>query len=331
MNRNDSATGWIWKGIAIAAVLIGAGCLAFFIWTENRAERKRQETSDAMEQELRPLEVERHKLRQELDKIQTKYKRESQGTGNLVLLFTNLDEQIYTEIFPQMEECGFKGVLALSEECHPGAPGCMSRKQFRELTDAGWECCLRWEEDAEAEDWAAEGGRLARAAGISVPEAVYFKVDAYDSEKDSFLLKKNLSTIVHHGEGDLPLITFEVGEGIWQVGAMPWGQADAQAMVGEAIEQKGSLIFTIGDDSAEEEYDSDRYLSMLEYLYSCCKSDDLKVMTLTQARDYRQNLSEGKEGLTETYNEQKADLEAQLEELERKIDEITDRYGQNGQ
>ena len=110
MNRNDSATGWIWKGIAIAAVLIGAGCLAFFIWTENRAERKRQETSDAMEQELRPLEVERHKLRQELDKIQTKYKRESQGTGNLVLLFTNLDEQIYTEIFPQMEECGFKGV-----------------------------------------------------------------------------------------------------------------------------------------------------------------------------------------------------------------------------
>lgn len=108
---------------------------------------------------------------------------------------------------------------------------------------------------------------------------------------------------------------------------MPWGQTDAQKMVQEAIEQKGNLVFTVGDNSAEEKYDSRRYLSMLDYLYSCCESDTLKVLSLSEARDYRQGLSEGLEGLTEIYSGQKTDLESRLEDLNQRIDEIIRKYG----
>lgn len=325
MDRNGYGRGWKTLAIGVTALLIGA--LAVFWWSENRAAQARENVNTQMEEELRQLEVERHRLQQELDTVQTEYKKEAHGTGSLVLLFTSLNEQVYTDIYPQMEEFGFKGVLVLSEDSRPGAVGCMSRKQFKELTDAGWECCLLWDEDVEEENWAAEGGRLARSAGIAAPEAVYFQADTYDSDVDSFLIKKGFLTAVHHGEQKLPLILSEAGEGIWQAGAMPWGQTDAQKMVQEAIEQKGNLVFTVGDNSAEEKYDSRRYLSMLDYLYSCCESDTLKVLSLSEARDYRQGLSEGLEGLTEIYSGQKTDLESRLEDLNQRIDEIIRKYG----
>lgn len=326
MDRDDLRKAWIWRTIGIAVIAIAAVGIIAFMWTENRAAQERQNANEAMERELRPLEVERHRLQQELETVKTDYRRESQGTGSLVLLFTDMDEQIYTEVYPQMEEAGFRGVLTLSKDSFPGAAGCMSKKQFRELTDAGWECCLKWDADADIADWAAEGGRLSRAAGIALPETVYFGAETYDSAEDPVLLKKEFLTVVHHGEEKLPLITSEIGDGIWHVGAMPWGQRDAQQMAQEVMAQKGSLVFTAGHDSEEEEYDEARYASMLGYIQSCCEDGDLKVMTLSEAREYWKEIADGREVLTDDYNGRRADLETRIEELEQQIDEITEKY-----
>ena len=327
MDRDEFRRGWIWKAVAIVVTILLVGALAVFWWSESRAEQTMQDANAEMEQELRPLELERHRLQQELDDVKAEYNQNTQGTGSLVLLFTNLDEQIYTEIYPMMEAYGYAGVMTLSEDCFPGAEGCMSREQFRELIDAGWECCLRWGEE-ETNGWVAACGRLAREAGIARPKAVYFPADTYDSEKNDFLIKKEFLTAVYHGEGEVSLISYGIGGDIWNPGAMGWEQKGASKLLDEIVEKKGNLIFTIGTDFSEEEYEKDSFIAMLEKTDVYRKVDDLKVMTLTEAREYRQGLDEGREGLTETYNEQRADLEAQLEELEQKIDEITRKYGE---
>ena len=326
MDRNGFGNGRIWKVLAVGATVLFAGVLAVFLWFDNRAAQERQMANMEMEQELRPLELEKHRLQQELNDIKNEFSQETRRTGSLVLLFTNLDEQIYTDIYPIMEAFGYTGVVTLSEECFPGGGGCMSREQFRELMDAGWECCLKWEEEQDVKDWASACGRLARGAGVARPKAVYFPGDTYDSEKDELLIGEEVQTAIYHGAGETSLLASEIGGDIWHPGAMGWEQRGASKMLDEAVEQKGNLVFTIGTDFPEEEYEKDSFISMLEKADIFCEDGNLKVMTLSEARDYRQGLDEGRENLTEAYDGERAELEARIEELERQMDDITEKY-----
>lgn len=325
MDRDGFGKGWISKAVIVVTILL-AGALAAFLWFESRAAQERKTANLEMEQELRPLELEKHRLQQKLNDLKSEYSREARGIGSLVLLFTNLDEQIYTDIYPITETFGCTGVVTLSASCFPGGEGCMSQEQFRELMDAGWECCLKWEEDRDAKDWVSDCERLAREAGVTRPKVVYFPGDTYDDERDEFLIKEGFLTATYHGEGEASLLTLEVGGDIWHPGAMGWNQRGASKMMDEAIEQRRNMVFTIGTDFPKEEYEKDSFIAMLEKADIYREAGDLNIMTLSEARDYRQGLDEGREGLTEDYNGRRTELEEQIEELEKEIDAITEKY-----
>ena len=318
---------WMRRAAVIVMLVLLTAVLAVFLWFENRGAQAKQEANEKMEQEIRPLELERHSLQQELDSLNSEYTREAQGEGSLVLLFTNLDERIYTEIFPIMKEFGFAGVLALSENSFPGGEGCMSREQFEELMDAGWECCLKWKPGSDTGDWAEAGGRLAANAGVDCPAAAYFPADTYEAETDDILKKRGFLTAVHHGEGGLSVVSSEIGEGLWHPGAMGWEQKGASKMMDEAVAQRGNLIFTIGTDAPGEEYEKDSYIAMLEKANVYRNVNDLQVTTLTGAREYRKSLEEGRSEIDENYSERKMQLEAQMKELNERINEIIEKYG----
>ena len=59
------------------------------------------------------------------------------GAGTATVLFTDLDERIYTDIYPTMEEDGFVGMLAVSSAYLPDGEGRLTSEQIRELLEAG--------------------------------------------------------------------------------------------------------------------------------------------------------------------------------------------------
>jgi len=128
--------GRILKTAAIMVTAVLAALLAFFFWTENEEKKEIQAAYEAMQNEIRPLELEIYGLQQELNGIKEEDDRETRGMGSIVLLFTDLSEGIYTDAYPQMTKYGFKGVLALGEEQAPGEAGCLNEQQFQELEDA---------------------------------------------------------------------------------------------------------------------------------------------------------------------------------------------------
>lgn len=312
--------------IAIVAAVFLAGVLLFLFWQEKITEGEKEEAYVNMEKELRPLDLDKRKIRQELDDLSEVYMDESQGMASLVLLFTDMDEIIYTEIFPKMKEHGFIGVLAISKEQFPGQAGCLSKEQFRELIDAGWKYCLKWEKDVVTNEWLATVSKLMREAEVSRPETVYFPQDSYDAQLDNFLTRQGYSVAIHHGEGDLPLILPESGEGLWHPGAYGWNQKGVSTLLSDAISQRGNLVFTVGTDSESEEYLEEDFSMMLKKVNDYCQAGDLMVTDLITAREYRRNLEDGQEGRTLKYQEQKAELEKQLSEIEDEIDSITERY-----
>lgn len=316
----------IWKIAALVLCVALAGLLAFLLWQEEQKKRETQLLYSQMEEELRPLNVEMYDLEKELESLEKKYNSEQQGMGSVVFLFTDLSEIIYTDIYPQMQECGFTGVLCLSSDCIPGNDGCLSQLQFEELVSAGWSCCLVWEENMEFEEWLASCQELENAAGIRQPDTVYTVSDTYSSDLDSFFEEQGFSAVIHHGEEDLPLILADSEAGIWHPGAVGWIQDGASSLLASAAAQGGNLVFTIGSDSEAEQYEEGQFASMLEKVEEYCKEDSLFVTDFSGAREYRRKVESRQEALESEWQEQKADIESQIEKLDAKMDTVTDKY-----
>jgi len=316
----------IGKAAAIILSLILAVGLGFSIWKERQENREILRKAAELEKELGPLEVERNRLQQELISLKKDHKDALEGDGSIVLLFTDLSEAVYTDIFPKMKGYGFTGMLAVSALQYPGQEGCMSTEQFQSLLNAGWSCCLKWDADAEPREWFKSCEEIIRITGIGEPNAVYFPADAYDSGKDSFLAGKGFGIAVHHGEEGLSLIASEAEEGLWHSGAMGWNQSGAEPMLEEAAVQGGNLVFTVGSDSQNEQYAEEAFANMLWQVNEFHKNEGLRVCSLSEAREYRKEVGEAGNQEEEGYREQRRELEAEIQELEEEMERITGAY-----
>lgn len=317
------------RGLKIAGIIasiILAGVLIFFFWQDKQEAAKQRAGYEAMEDELRPLESEKRELTLQLDNLEKVHEWKQRGIASLVLLFTDMNELIYTDIYPWMNEYGFTGVMVLSEKSFPGREGCISKEQFKELMDAGWKCCLQWESGMEFHEWMISCEQLVRRAGIERPGEVYFPKNTYSSELDSEMARQKLSVAVHHGEEGLPLILSEGGRGIWHPGAVEWNQEEASAKLSEAIAQKGSLVYTINSSLLSEQDRNSVDDNPLSGIEGHCRMGELMVTDLSGAMEYYRDLESGHEKMESEYKEEKAQLEQLVEELDNKIEEIMEKY-----
>lgn len=314
------------KIVAVIISVILAGLIVFLLVREKQTEKEIQRKAVELEKDLRPIEVERNKLRQELDSLRDEKVKNIQGTGSAVLLFIDLSETIYTEIFPQMREAGFTGVLAVSEKQFPGQKGCLSQEQFRELTAAGWKCCVRWEDGMETGEWLASFRMTAQETGIDEPKAAYFPMNTYKSEWEKILVKEGFFIAVQYDEEYKPLTVSEAGEGLWYPDVISWRDEDVLQALEEAVSKRKNIVFTIGADSEKEQYEKEDFARALKQLQEYCGKERLKVMDLDSAREYHKGIEEENAKLREEYEGRDMELTEQIEGLEEEIDRITEEY-----
>lgn len=312
--------------IMAAVVMIVVFTVSFL--QEKKGDREKEAEHARMESELRPMDLELRRLNQDLDSLEKEQEKEIQGMGTLTLLFSDLDEMVYTDIFPQMKSYGFIGVMALSPNNFPGREGCLSREQFGELLDAGWKCVLRWEENRSSMEWLSSCRQLAGEIGIPLPEVVYFPPELYHSSQDDFLTEQRFLIAVHHGEEELPLVLTEAGEELWHPGAIAWNQNGAVGMLSDVTAQKGNLVFSVGSDLQAEEYETEDYTAMLKKLNDYCQSGDLLVTDILGAREYRRNLEAERGAIEADYESRRAQLEERIDSLNREMEAVRQCYWQ---
>jgi len=86
--------------------------------------QERQESEKYYEDkyvEAMPLRAQKRELEQQLAQVERAYQVKINGKGTLTLLCMDMTEDIYTVIYPQMQEYGYIGLLAVTEETLPGA------------------------------------------------------------------------------------------------------------------------------------------------------------------------------------------------------------------
>ena len=316
------------KYILAGIILLMGLALLFATVGQKFSEKRREEVYQAMNEELLPLRVEKNRLTQRLDKLESSYGKLLQGMGTAEILFTDLDERIYEEIYPRMEEYGFTGLLAVSGTYYPGGDGCLERKQFEELLKAGWEWCVCWQRGDSIEDIEKVRERMSDfETGFS--SALYFERNLYTKDYDESLSALGYRTVIHHGEGGLPLVTDDAEDRIWHPGAVGLQGQQPRFKLEDTVNLAGNIVFTVGFHEQEEMYRERTFLSMLEYLKDYVDRKDLMVLDMQQAREYFAQLAGGRESFSKLLEEQQQNLNEDIEEIEKEMDKIQmayDRY-----
>ena len=89
-------------GIALAAIVL-TGAVSYLVCQEYQAGKQREAEYAELQNRLLPLEQKKTEIRQRLNDWQKDYIQESQKKATVVVLFTDLDEDIYT--LPMERNC----------------------------------------------------------------------------------------------------------------------------------------------------------------------------------------------------------------------------------
>lgn len=304
--------------LMITAVLaIGLSVALMFVSKQDEQEMNKY---TEWNEERRPLKVRQAELRRELEELEKNFELSRKHKGTTQVLFTDLNEQIYTECYPMMKEFKFTGVLALSPTKLPGASGCLTVEQFKELIDEGWTACITWDKDTSMKIWSEQLGERLGQMGVVLSQTVYFPKGSYQSSVDEQMKELGYSIAVYNeGEGN-PLIQLQEEEGIWHLGAVGFMSQIPKMRLTECVAQKGNVVYLVGFELEHEKYVETSFRSMLGYFDSYEKNAELQVCNMEDARaHYRGRLNGVDAAEAAKYEAAKAPLEAELAELEEQL------------
>lgn len=278
-------------------------------------------------------------LKTELANLEEQFRKKYAGLGTVSLIFTDLDYVVYEEIRPEMENFKMTGVLMLSQDQFPGAGGCISMAQFQQMIAGGWDYCLEWSAAGqESDEWNNEDGEnslelwlsqmqtMLSENNLEMPKVIYFRDGTYQKQYDATLKKFGITTAVHHGENEEPMmaVTFEKGA-VWRPGAYPMNVQGARSYVDTCVKEKGSMAFSIGMRNQKEMYTRSSMISMLEQLQERVEDEKLKVMTIQQAYEYREQLEADAAKDLEMLGKIEA-VEKQIEDVELRMKQLREKY-----
>lgn len=312
------------SGVILTIVL--AVILAVFLYCEDKAAREKEAYYTKKEELLAPLNKEKRQWKEQLSRLENDHHSRMAGHGSAVILFTGCDERIYTEIYPIMQEYGYAGVLEVSEEHFPGEEGSISQEQLRELSDAGWTTCVRWEGVPTGEGWLYRLTNRMKEAGIARGNVMYFPYGTYEDEQDRILKELGFDIAVHHGEMGKPLIVTEAKEEIWHPGAVGIKGESPRYKLQDAVAARGNIVFVVGYEAEDEMYDERAFRSMLDNFAAYQKENEFQIMDFQGARNYREGVEAGGEALTEVYEKERAEIEEKLKAIEQEMDNINKKY-----
>ena len=189
------------KAIALILILALLGGGGYYLL---KTEREDDERMRNLYSEVEPLERERESLAQEKKNLETDYALKMRDYGTVEILFTTLDAQIFTDVWPVMRSRDIVGVLPLSFVEVPAYYNKLTAEQIRTLLADGWGLCVKYENvGGSFKNWYDALGRFLETMNLPAPTAVYFPNDEYDSETmDEELIECGIKTVIIPAENE---------------------------------------------------------------------------------------------------------------------------------
>ena len=314
------------KKIAVILALVGAVVLSVLLWQADQKEKQQNAQFEQMEKELAPLNVQKRELENQIAEFDAQVSQKIEKKGTVVVLFTEAKKEVYTQAYPIMKKYGYPGVIAISNTQFPGEEGCMSVSQFQKLLKAGWSYVIRWEDDSDIENWHAQLEKKLKTLKLQKSNVMYFTSGTYRKETDAQLVKLGYQMVAHHGEEGLSVIPKTIGEPLWYPGVYGMRGNSPRAQLEETIERSSNIVYGVGFTKADEKFEASTFDSMLGWFRSYESEKQLTVTDFAGALKYQQKLAKQVNKSESEQRVERKKLESQIEEIERQIDELYQKY-----
>lgn len=238
-----------WKAIALILILAILVAGAYYLLLTERTDNERMQNLYA---EVEPLERERASLIEERDQLQADYALKFRDYATTEILFTSLDAQIFTDVYPVMRDHDVVGVLGFSYQEMPIYYNKLTVDQCLQLIGDGWGTCIIFDQGwGSFTSWYENLSRTLTAYKLPVPTSIYFASDNYYTEETRDALNEEMiacgiqTVILNAADGRTNTVTDVTGD-LWTTGAMPFnytGSATDTELLGRT--DGANLCFTM--------------------------------------------------------------------------------------
>lgn len=262
---------------------------------------------------LRPLWERKASLESQLYDLDKAHREEKDTTTYIVLLATEPDARVMTDILPMVEGKEYTGVVALGEDSMPGAKGCLTADQLKQLVKKGWEICLR----ADANTGIVALNDQVKALGFT-PTAVYFPDDDCTELQKTQMQQLGMGAMVCYGRS----VPTEVEGSLLRFCAYGSNEKNARTVFDSAVSKATVLALTVGYENGREKFDSENFGNMLATIAKAVKSEKSKVAGIGDVTKLYLGNEERWALQEKQYNSRRSQLEAQLVEVTAQIQAI---------
>ena len=134
--------------LLLALLLLAAG-LMYMINTD----RHEQAKVSALYSRVEPLQKERDELVAERNSIELDYALMMRDVSTVQILFREVDESLFDNVYPLMRDSGITGVIGLTAAEIPNRKGKISAEQYDRLIMDGWGSCYVYDSTERLDYW----------------------------------------------------------------------------------------------------------------------------------------------------------------------------------
>ncbi len=266
------------------------------------------------------------------------------GGSYLSLIFTELDERVFTELYPIMstetDEDGntvsakhkIEGTLALSEKDIPGMDGKITMEQYDILTSLGWSTSLYYSGEGDFSDFLRTMQDKLSLCGIQMPGSVVFAHEKFKKEYEPVMLELGINIALHNGDLNMRFIERnEPSDSVWHPGYLGWVHDKSDNMAGTMANEFGVAALTV---DFSKEYGNNtsyvnsekRFAKMISVFRKYEEEGTLAIVGPEQARENMLAYFRDKEDYVKETEIRKNDLRKEIEKYDREMIELYERF-----
>lgn len=130
----------------VVMVMLCAICI-WFVTSEKKEKKKHEDWVIADRNAVKELNAEKYELQQELSELEREYAKRMEAKSCVVLCFEQATSNLIEEVYPLLAEYGYRGVFVLDDVSELGKKGKITKEEYQQLIDAGWQAVTSKEKE----------------------------------------------------------------------------------------------------------------------------------------------------------------------------------------
>lgn len=307
--RNENRTLIIILAAVIVAVIAVLGVIGVRRYRSDKASQQEMRQAAAEHNEaMQEARIRKEELQSRLDELNEQSRIELQKMGSVLFLCTEPDARVYSDVKTIVEEAGFKGIVAVSEDHFPGTSGCMSMVLLKDMQEEGWNVVVAAGPGEKPE---ANAGKL-KKEGITA-DGLYYPNGINDNDEALKLAEKmGVEAVLTYSQDE----NFD-GNKVCRFPTLGCSERGIKNVTDNIISASDTLVLSIGFENPRELFEETSVTNMVAYIKKHADNGDTVVADIPEAVSRKRKVEKLRQDARDQNENERLVIEAKIEELDR--------------